>query len=490
MILRNGNTIHLQGKTVSYVMFVDEYGDLLHFYFGKKIGDRDYSLMKNEWSRGGGFSSNFFGLDGQAQEYPSYGRTDLRVPAYELCNKFNNTVGELKFKDAAVHLGETAEIPDMPCLFKGNEHADTLEVILADEAVDFEVRLYYTVFDEYDIIARNAVLVNNSQSETALNSAFSLCLDLPMGGYDFIYFPGAWGREREMRRTPLNLGLEARASAARGGSSSQMSPFVMIADRGADETCGSVYGFSLIYSGNHASIAAMDHNGNLRVLQGINPDTFAWNLKPGESFCTPQSVMCYSCEGFGKMSRQYHDLFRNNLMQSSWTHRDRPVLVNNWEGTYFDFTEEKLLSIAKRAKEADIELFVLDDGWFGERDDDTKGLGDWFVNTKKLPGGIKGLAEKVNAAGLDFGLWVEPEMVNPDSDLFRAHPDWAVSVKERTPVEARNQLILDLSRRDVCDYVIKAICDVIGSANIKYIKWDMNRQMTDMPRAGYNHEYT
>ncbi len=490
IITKIGNTVHLQGKSTSYIMFIDEHRNLLHFYYGNKIATDDYSLMRNQWDKRFGFASNFFSLDAQAREYPDYGRTDLRIPAYEINNKYGNTTGELKVQDLIIHKNEPADIKDMPGLFKGNCHADTLEVILCDDAVDFEVRLFYTVFDEYDIVARNAVLKNKSDRAISLESAFSLCLDLPIDSYDMIYFPGSWGREREMQRIPLKMGLKAEVSSARGGSSSQMNPFVMIATDNADENNGSVYGFSLIYSGNHATIAMTDHNMGLRILQGINPNEFRWTLKPSESFCTPQSVVCYSNKGFGKMSREFHDVFRNNIMKNSWCEKDRPILVNNWEGTYFDFDEEKLLKMARRAKDAGIEMFVLDDGWFGNRDDDKRSLGDWVVNTKKLPSGLKGLAEKINDIGLDFGLWIEPEMVNPDSDLYRAHPDWTVHVDERVPVESRHQLILDLSREEVCDYIVKAICDVIAGANIKYVKWDMNRQMTDMPRPGYNHEYT
>jgi alpha-galactosidase len=251
-----------------------------------------------------------------------------------------------------------------------------------------------------------------------------------------------------------------------------------------------VYGFSLIYSGNHSTVAKIDQFGGLRIQQGINPYQFKWELKPNEKFYTPQSVICYSDSGFGAMSREYHDVYRNNLMRSKWTHKNRPLLINNWEGTYFDFTEEKLLAIAKKAKEVGLDLFVLDDGWFGKRNNDMCSLGDWVVNQEKLPSGIDGLAEKINNLGLKFGLWFEPEMVNPDSDLYRKHPDWAVKVSERTPIEIRNQLVLDLSRDDVCEYIIEAVSNILRTANVEYVKWDMNRQITDMPYLGYNHRYT
>ncbi len=490
MIIQNGKTIHLQGGNISYIMFENEYGDLLHFYFGKKLRDCDYSKMREEWSEEWGFATNEFGLDVYPQEYPSYGHSDLRNPAYQILNKYRNATSQLKVKEYKIHREETAETDGMPCLFKGNQNADTLEVILYDEPIEFEVHLYYTVFDEYDIIARNAVLVNKSDVPIEITSAYSASLDLPVNDYEMVHFAGGWGREREMVRTPLKLGIKAEAENARGGSGHQMNPFVMICSPNADETHGEVYGLSLIYSGNHSTVAKIDQFGGLRVRQGINPHQFRRELKPKEKFCTPQSVICYSDTGFGAMSREYHNVYRNNLMRSAWTRKARPILINNWEGAYFDFTEESLLEMARKAKEAGIELFVLDDGWFGKRVNDRCSLGDWTVNKEKIPSGIDGLAKKINDIGLKFGLWFEPEMVSPDSELYRNHPDWAVKVSERAPVEIRNQLALDLSRGEVCDYIINAVCDILKNANVEYVKWDMNRQLTDMASLGYNHEYT
>lgn len=490
MIIQNGNTIYLQGRNISYIMFENEYGDLLHFYFGKKLSNCDYSKMKEEWCEEWGFASNEFELDVYPQEYPSYGHSDLRNPAYQITNRYQNAVSQLKIKEYKIHRKMTAEIDGMPYLFKGNKNADTLEVILYDEPIDFEVHLYYTVFDEYDIIARNAIFVNKSDMPIEIMSAYSVSLDLPVSDYEMVHFAGGWGREREMIRTPLKLGIKAEAENARGGSGHQMNPFVMICSPQADETHGEVYGLSLIYSGNHSTVVKVDQFGGLRVQQGINPHQFSWELKPNEKFYTPQSVICYSDKGFGAMSCEYHDVYRNNLMRSKWTNKERPILINNWEGTYFGFTEEKLLAMAKRAKEAGIELFVLDDGWFGKRNNDRCSLGDWIVNKEKLPSGIDGLAKKINDIGLKFGLWFEPEMISPDSEIYRKHPDWAIKVSERTPVEIRHQLILDLSRNEVCDYAIEAVSAILKNANVEYVKWDMNRQMTDMPRPGYNHKYT
>lgn len=281
--------------------------------------------------------------------------------------------------------------------------------------------------------------------------------------------------------------LEAENSR---GQSHQTNPFIMIADRNTDETHGNVYGFSLIYSGNHSSTAKISMYGDLRILQGINPFDFESVLKPGESFYTPQSVLCYSANGFEELSHEYHRVYLNNLMRSKYAHENRPILINSWETTFCDFNEEKLISIAEQAKALGIEMFVLDDGWFGKRNDEHSSLGDWYANREKLPTGIDGLAYKINKIGMKFGLWFEPEMVSPDSDLYRAHPDWCVRVAEREPLEGRYQLVLDLTRDDVCEYVINAVNSVLQSADISYVKWDFNRQMTDMPYKGYNHKYT
>ncbi|MBO5059530.1 MAG: alpha-galactosidase [Clostridia bacterium] len=488
MIIKNGNTVHLQGREISYIMMVSEKGDLLNFHFGKRLDESDYSLMYDEWKKGG-FISNDLCLDELAQEYPSYGYRDLRMPAYEVENIYGNMLSQLKVKDFIVHENETAQIEGMPSLFAGDKKADTLEVVLCDDAIALEVHLYYTVFDEYNIIARNAVIINKADANVTLKRAYSASIDLPKGDYDMITFPGAWGDERNIVRTPLKRSVMLEAETSRY-TSHNLNSFVMIAGSEANEDMGDVYGFSLIYSGNHSTAVKTEMYGDVRIMQGINPFQFKKELKPGESFATPQSVICYSDSGFGKMSREYHDVYRNNLMRSKFTHMDRPILINNWEATYFEFDEEKLVNMAKIAHDAGIELFVLDDGWFGKRDTDNCSLGDWVADKKKLPNGIEGLAEKINAIGMKFGLWFEPEMVSPDSDLYRAHPDWAISVKERTPIEGRQQLILDLSKNEVCEYIIEAVSSVLRNANVEYVKWDFNRMMTDMPYPGFNHAFT
>ena len=490
MIIKNNNTFHLQGRNISYIMAVDSFGNLIHIHYGRKLHDKDYDKTNTKYVNWAAYDENNITLENTQQEYPSYGHTDLRNPAYTVKNVDGNSISQLKYKDYTIKENYIPEIEGMPSLFIGNKSAQTLEITLEDKISGVEVVLSYSVFDDYDVILRNTRIHNISDSTIEIDSAYSANLDIAKGNYDLIYFSGGWGREREFCRSEIQQGAKIDISNARGGSGHTLNPFIMVSAHNADEDKGNVYGFSLIYSGNHSSMIECDQYGNIRVQQGINPFMFKWTLEKGESFVTPQCVMCYSENGIGGLSRELNDVYRTNLCRSKWADKDRPILINNWEATYFDFDEDKLLSIAKRAKEAGVELFVLDDGWFGTRNDDFSGLGDWTVNYDKLPSGIDGLAKKINDIGLKFGLWFEPEMVNPDSDLYRAHPDWAISVPNRISSLSRNQLILDLSRDDVCDYIITAVSDVLKSANIEYVKWDMNRPMTDMPYEGYNHKYT
>lgn len=489
MIIKKNNTFHLQGKSVSYIMAVNNAGDLLHIHYGKKLRIHDYSDIKCGWNAWEADCPDGWSLDICSQEYPSYGYTDLRNPAYSVTNADGNSVSQLKYRDFEIIEGFLPELPGLPCLFIDGGNAQTLRIRLADPVTGLSVVLSYSVFDEYDVILRSAELFNTTDDKMTINSAYSANLDLKKGGYELIYFSGAWARERQMRRQAINQGTKTDISNARGGSGHCLNPFVIVAEKGTDEKHGRAYSCSLVYSGNHSSMIECDQYGNVRLMQGINPFGFSWELPSGGSFITPQCVMCYSDNGIGGISRMLHDVFRNNLCKSPWVHKERPILINNWEATYFDFNEEKLLSIAERAAEAGIELFVLDDGWFGKRDDDRSSLGDWFVNLDKLPSGIKGLAEKINALGLRFGIWIEPEMISPNSELYRSHPDWAITVPGRAPALSRSQLILDLSRSEVCDYVISAIKELLGSAEISYVKWDMNRPMTDMPTPGFNHKY-
>jgi alpha-galactosidase len=488
MIYLNNNTIHLQGKSTSYIMTVGEHNDLLHYYYGKKLADREYKAIAMKDENQCAFLPEGYTLENYRQEYPSYGYSDLKSPAYDVFNSDGNNISMLKVTDIKIKDGVYNPC-GLPHILQKDNTAQTSYITLCDEVINLEVTLIYTVFDEYDVIIRSAEFKNLSDKPIRIDRAYSSCLELYTEKRDVIYFPGSWARERYMERAEIRHGEKIDISNARGGSGHNMNPFAIVCNENANENYGEAIGFSLIYSGNHSTYIESDADLNLRIMQGINPQDFSYTLNPNENLETPQSVICYSLNGIGGVSRELNRLYRNNLCRSEWANKDRPILINNWEATYFDFTEDKLVSLAKTAKETGIELFVLDDGWFGSRNDDFQGLGDWFVNKSKLPSGIDGLSQKINDVGLKFGIWIEPEMVNPNSDLFRAHPDWVIHVPNRQPTLSRNQLILDLTRKEVRDYIVKSISNIL-SQGVSYVKWDMNRPMTDMPRPGYNYEYT
>lgn len=488
MIYLNNNTIHLQGKSTSYIMTVGEHNDLLHYYYGKKLADREYKAIAMKDENQCAFLPEGYTLENYRQEYPSYGYSDLKSPAYDVFNSDGNNISMLKVTDIKIKDGVYNPC-GLPHILQKDNTAQTAYITLCDEVINLEVTLIYTVFDEYDVIIRSAEFKNLSDKPIRIDRAYSSCLELYTEKRDVIYFPGSWARERYMERAEIRRGEKIDISNARGGSGHNMNPFAIVCNENANENYGEAIGFSLIYSGNHSTYIESDADLNLRIMQGINPQDFSYTLNPNENLETPQSVICYSFNGIGGVSRELNHLYRNNLCRSEWANKDRPILINNWEATYFDFTEDKLVSLAKTAKETGIELFVLDDGWFGSRNDDFQGLGDWFVNKSKLPSGIDGLSQKINDIGLKFGIWIEPEMVNPNSDLFRAHPDWVIHVPNRQPTLSRNQLILDLTRKEVRDYIVDSISSIL-SQGVSYVKWDMNRPMTDMPRPGYNYEYT
>lgn len=490
MIIENKNIFHLQGRDVSYIIAINECGDVLHYYYGKKLRNKSYEWIKQKWSVWNGYGPDKWTLDICPQEYPSYGYTDLRIPAYSVVNKNGNTVSRLVYKSHKIIENAVQEIEGMPGLFTGGKNAQTLAITLEDKNAGFEVILSYTVFDEYNIIARSAEILNTSDAEIMIDSAYSTALDMPKDKYELIHFSGGWAKEREMYRSPVRQGVKIDISNARGGSGHNINPFVMLASAGADENNGEVYSMTLVYSGNHSTMLESDQFGNVRLMQGINPFGFEWSLKSGESFQTPQSIMCYSDKGIGGVSRELHDVIRRNLCRSKWANKERPILINNWEATYFDFNEQKLLDIAYAAQKQGVELFVLDDGWFGDRNDEETSMGDWKVNPKKIPSGIDGLAKKINDMGLKFGLWFEPESVNPDSMIYRQHPDWIVHLPGMEPTQSRFEYLLDLTRDEVCEHAIESVCSILSSANIEYVKWDMNRPMTDMPHKGFNHRFT
>lgn len=473
---------HMTTPHTSYIIGIEKGKYLAHLYWGRKLAsicpENAYGSNNLSFSPNPDAEDKSYSLDTMPQEYPSAFMTDFRMPAYEAQREDGCVSGELLYEKYEIQRGKP-KLPGLPATYaEEDSEAQTLHLYCRDSISGLEAVLSYTVFTGLDAIARSVRFVNHSGKTVTLSKALSASVDFPADAYDLLTLPGAWARERHVERTELRAGYTG-AESRRGASSHQQNPFVALMERDAGEDHGSVYGFSLVYSGNFTAGAQVDPVGGVRVQMGIHPQMFSWQLLDGESFQTPEAVLVYSAEGLGEMSRTYHKLYRTRLCRGRYRDAARPILVNNWEATYFNFTEEKILEIAEEAKNLGIELMVLDDGWFGKRDDDHTSLGDWVEYRKKLPGGLKGLADKVREKGLLFGLWFEPEMVSADSDLYRAHPDWAIQIPGRRPSEGRNQLILDLSREEVCDYIIQAVNGVLDRAPISYVKWDMNRHMTE-----------
>lgn len=419
------------------------------------------------------------------QEYPGYGSGDFRTPAYELQFENGSTICDFKYSCHKIVKGKP-KFNNMPATYAEKEdEAETLEISIVDSVSNLKAVLSYTVFNELNAITRAVKFINNGDENVKLLRALSMSIDFDTAEYDMLQLSGAWAREKHMFKRPLTPGLQA-VESKRGISSAQQSPFIALLGKNSDEKQGEVYGFNLIYSGNFIAEAEVDHNFTARVSLGINPFDFSWLLEPGESFQAPEVVMVYSENGIGDMSRTYHRLYRTRLCRGNFRDEIRPVLVNNWEATYFDFNSDKIESIAKAAQKIGIELFVLDDGWFGKRNSDNCSLGDWVVDKNKLPDGLNTLAENINKTGLLFGLWFEPEMVSPDSELYRTHPDWCIHVPGRAASHGkfqRNQLVLDLTREEVCDYIVKAVSDILSSVSVAYVKWDMNRPLTEVGSA-------
>ena len=474
----------LSTPNTSYVFHIGEGGFLIHDYYGGKIpceDMREYSLRTGN----SGFSPKAGGLslspDITPMEYSCNGTGDYRVSALQIREARGNASTDIRYVSHKIYAGKP-EIPGQPATYGTDDEVTTLEILTRDAVTDAEVTLFYSVFENYDAIARRVKVANASSGPMDLERVYSSCTEIPFGQWDACNLYGAWAKERFFDRQPLSHGIYS-VESKRGASGHHNNPFLAIADRNATEDVGEVYGFSFVYCGNFSIQTERNVDGDLRVLQGINPTDFGWRLEPGESFETPEAITVYSAEGLGGMSRIFHKLYRNNLCRGPWKTAKRPLLINNWEGTYFNFDEEKIYNIAKQAGALGVEMLVLDDGWFGAREHDRAGLGDWFVNEQKLKGGLGLLSDRIHALGMKFGLWFEPEMINPDSDLYRAHPDWCLKVEGRPMGIGRNQYVLDLSRKDVQDYLFDCMDKILKDAKIEYIKWDFNRNLTEAASA-------
>ena len=479
----NTSIFHLYNEEISYIMMVLKNGHMGQLYFGKRIHDKeDFSYLCENYCRAMGSyifeGEKSLSLEHTKLEYGVYGNTDYRQPAVEVLQNNGSRISDFKYQSFSIVPGKP-KLSGLPATYTEDDgEAETLFITLKDSVTGLLLKLSYTIFAKGGVIARNAHLKNEGEESLHLTTAMSLCMDLPDYDYEWIQFSGAWSRERHEKVRKLEQGIQSVGSR-RGHSSHEHNPFVILKRPAADEFQGEAMGFSLVYSGNFLAQAEVDTHGSTRMLMGIHPDGFDWKLEKGESFQTPEAVMVYTDKGLNYLSQTYHKLYQRRLARGYWRDKARPILINNWEATYFDFTEERIVEIAKKAKECGVELFVLDDGWFGQRSSDKAGLGDWVANRDRLPEGIEGLAERISSLGMKFGLWFEPEMVNKDSDLYRAHPDWILQTPERTNSHGRFQHVLDFSRKEVVDAIYEMMSKILGNAKISYVKWDMNRSITE-----------
>ena len=466
---------HLANGRISYVLRLYEDGTLGRLHLGAAVPlGRSYRHLGPDHFDG---FSNRVG-EPVAMAYPTEGTGDFRIPAISVAAADGSRALTLRYRSHRISPGKPP-LPGLPSTYvESDAEAETLEVTVADEPAGIEVDLRFTIFAERPVMARSATIRNTGSAPVDLEAAMSLSLDLTDADWVLVTLAGAWSRERHVVERPLAPGRQSIGST-RGASGHHTSPVIVVRRPTTDERTGDAYGFSLIYSGNFLAEVEVEPYGTGRVRLGIDPSTFRWRLEPGASFITPEAIATYSNAGLGGLSETLHSLFRDRLARGRWRDRARPILINSWEATYFDFDADRLVAIASAARDLGIELFVLDDGWFGARDADTTSLGDWFVDRRKLPDGIEGVARRITDLGMGFGLWIEPEMVSRQSRLFEAHPDWAIGIPGRPRTESRQQLVLDMARPDVVDHLFKVLSEVLSSAPISYVKWDMNRNITE-----------
>ena len=473
---------NLETKNTLYQMKVDRFGVLNHLWYGEKTDCcMDYLLDYPD----AGFSGNIYEAENERtyslntlpQEYSTSGVGDFRISAISVTHEDGSNALDLRVREYQIKKGKY-EIPGLPAVYAKEDEAETLEITLKDTATEAEVILKYGVFEKEDVITRSVVVKNSGKTPIVINKVHSMCLDIPYGDWEWMHFYGRHTMERQAERVPVLHGI-SESSSSRGTSSHHQNPAVLLCEKDCTETNGHCIGAALMYSGGFQAQVEKDQLEQIRLVMGIHPDTFEWILEAGEAFYTPEVILSCSTTGFAKLSQNFHHIIRNHVCRGTYQLSSRPVLINNWEATYFDFNEEKILNIARQASKLGIDMMVLDDGWFGKRDDDCSGLGDWFVNEKKLNGGLKALVEKINAMGMKFGLWFEPEMVSEDSDLYRNHPDWAIQIPGRKPMRSRYQLVLDMSNPEVVDYLYGVMSAILRENHIEYVKWDMNRRISD-----------
>lgn len=473
----------LDSKSSTYMMgIVDEDGFIGHMYYGKYISDEDmsYLLKTGEYPLVPSINNRerISFMDNFPFEYSTHGVGDYRESCLKVRKCDGTSACNLGYKEHKIYAGKP-KLEGLPASFGSNEDCTTLEVICSDNCIGIEVILSYTVFEELDVIARSVRIRNIGDEVCYIEKALSICVDFEGIDFDVITLHGSWARERHIQRRNVDLG-KFSVGSIRGQSSHQEHPFMAIVSRETCQDNGEVYGFNFVYSGNFLAQVEGTQFNNTRFVMGINPENFEWKLQPHEEFTTPEVISVFSHEGIGGMTHTYHDFYRKHLIRSKYKDMKRPILINNWEATYFDFNTEKLLKIAEDAAGLGIEMLVMDDGWFGNRNSDNCALGDWFVNEDKLKGGLNYLVEEVNKLGMKFGIWFEPEMISPDSDLYREHPDWAIQINGREAGLARNQYVLDFSRKEIRDTIYERMKSILDSAPISYVKWDMNRPLSDL----------
>ena len=476
-------TFTLQTKNTTYQMQVDRYGFLLHLYYGKKTdGCMDYLLTYYDR----GFSGNpydagedrTYSMDTLPQEFPCYGNGDFRSTAFAVENADGSMSCDLRYKSHKIFDGKY-NLEGLPAVYASEEEAQTLEILMEDPVTGVKVVLLYGVLPAQDIITRSVCVKNESSGKIYLNKIESASLDFLYGDYELLTFYGRHAMERNVQRVPVVHGTQ-KIGSVRGTSSHQYNPMMILAEKETTEDKGNCYAMSFVYSGCFQGEVLKDQLNQTRMMLGLQEEAFRYPLETGEMFQAPEVILSYSSEGMNRLSQNLHHCIRQHICRGKYKEEIRPILINSWEAAYFDFTGDTIYELAKAAKEVDIDMLVMDDGWFGKRDDDNSGLGDWFVNEKKLGGTLGNLIKKINDLGVKFGIWIEPEMVSEDSDLYRKHPDWALTVPGRNPVRSRNQLVLDFSRKEVVDEIYDQICKVLDQGNIEYVKWDMNRSLMDV----------
>lgn len=472
----------LNTEKTTYVIGLSPEGYVGHVYYGPLLhGEPDlYPLRMDEPpftpSVNKREKSSF--LDRFPMEYPTGGIGDYRESCLNVRNVQGRMGCEIHFDSYEIFKGKR-KMEGLPASFGTEEEVETLEITCKDPILGLVVVLSYSVFEKENVITRSVCVKNEGSETLKVEKIYSACLDMDNEDFEMISLHGSWARERHIQQGALRYGKQL-VSSGKGESSHQEHPFVAMVTPGTDQERGEVYAMHFVYSGNFIGQVERCQFDTVRMVMGINPDEFCWNLKAGDEFQAPEVVMVYSAEGLGEMTRSYHAFYRRHMIRSPYNHKKRPILINNWEATYFDFDTDKLLDIAREAKKDGIEMLVMDDGWFGKRNKDDSSLGDWVVNEEKIKGGLKNLVDKVNEIGLEFGIWFEPEMISPDSNLYKEHPEWAIQIPGREATESRCQYVLDLSRPEVQDYAYESVAKILRSANIKYVKWDMNRQLSDL----------